>query len=479
MKVDMALAPGDRPGRDPQAVDRDPAARRRGAADAHDRRRPAAELRRPHADGNRRGLGRSKAARAGPWRNCFIPYIWLGAEERGLAWFAENDKGWVTEKEKSKTPTHELVREGGPVVLRVYLINRPVTLTRAATGAFRPAGLAHQAAAGRLATTAAGHPRRAGRGPVRRPAMRQPGPAARRLADRRTRSSSAAAARPFDEAWLSQLRRSSTSRRWSTATGTGRTSVRHFAGRAKRRRPATGRWTVYQEEMAAATPRPEWAVFQDEWNATRGPRPRDRRPGGAGPKATAALGRPADITFGPSYRDFGCWFADQWLRRGVSLYWDNTYPHLSTNTRTTAAYLAEDGQVQPCLIIWNQREYHQRVWHLLQQWRRQRPEPLEWVLHMTNTLVLPIHTWGTADLDHELSRDEPFSPDWLRTETTGRQIGNLPLSLYAVVGSENRVLRRLAETLPKARRGPDPRSGGVGHAGGPRDPAPRTAGTSC
>ena len=105
--------------------------------------------------------------------------------------------------------------------------------------------------------------------------------------------------------------------------------------------------------------------------------------------------------------------------------------------------------MQPCLILWNQRQYQQRVWHLLQEWRRRRPEPLEWVLHMTNTLVLPIHTWGTADLDHELSRDEPFAPDWLRTETTGRQIGNLPLSLYAVVGSENRVLRRLAETLPK------------------------------
>jgi hypothetical protein len=68
---------------------------------------------------------------------------------------------------------------------------------------------------------------------------------------------------------------------------------------------------------------------------------------------------------------------------------------------------------------------------------------------MTNTLVLPIHTWGTADLDHELSRDQPFAPDWLRTETTGRQIGNLPLSLYAVVGSENQILKRLGGTLPR------------------------------
>src|SRR5690606_14982857 len=28
------------------------------------------------------------------WRGNFKPYIWLGAEERGLAWFADNEEGW-------------------------------------------------------------------------------------------------------------------------------------------------------------------------------------------------------------------------------------------------------------------------------------------------------------------------------------------------------------------------------------------------
>jgi hypothetical protein len=251
----------------------------------------------------------------------------------------------------------------------------------------------------------------------------------------------------LDEAWLSQYVQQ---HKPPLVHGTWdwQSSVRHFAGRAKDVGPHRP-LTVYQEEMAAATPRPEFAVFQDEWLAHPEASARVVLDTADLDQGYSSLGRPADVTFGPSYRDFGCWFADQWLRRGVSLYWDNTFPHLSTNIYTTDAYPAEDGQVQPCLILWNQRQYHQRVWHLLQEWRRRRPEPLEWVLHMTNTLVLPIHTWGTADLDHELSRKEPFAPDWLRTETTGRQIGNLPLSLYAVVGSENRVLRRLAETLPQ------------------------------
>jgi hypothetical protein len=156
-----------------------------------------------------------------------------------------------------------------------------------------------------------------------------------------------------------------------------------------------------------------------------------------------SLGQPQLITFPRSYQDFGCWIADQWLRRGVSLYWDNTYAYASTNTRTTAAYVADDGRVQPCMIIWNHREYTKRAWYLLQEWRRQRKEPLEFTLHMTNTLLLPVHTWGTVDLDHELGSKQPFAPAWLLTETIGRQVGNLPLSLYAVAGSENALFKSL------------------------------------
>jgi hypothetical protein len=64
---------------------------------------------------------------------------------------------------------------------------------------------------------------------------------------------------------------------------------------------------------------------------------------------------------------------------------------------------------------------------------------------MTNALLLPVQTWGTADLDHELASDKPFSPDWLRTETTGRQIGSYGLSLYAVAGSRNDIVNKLPD----------------------------------
>ena len=30
----------------------------------------------------------------GKWSSAFVPYLWLGDEERGLAWFADSDQGW-------------------------------------------------------------------------------------------------------------------------------------------------------------------------------------------------------------------------------------------------------------------------------------------------------------------------------------------------------------------------------------------------
>ncbi|MGA2033145.1 MAG: glycoside hydrolase domain-containing protein [Thermoguttaceae bacterium] len=387
----------------------------------------------------------SKASRSEAWRNCFVPYLWLGAEERGLAWFGENDRGWATEKGNSKAPTHRLVRRGGVLALEVYLVNRPIVLDEPRRLCFGlqasptkplPADWRRRLPdiPGGLAVVPFGGLQCPSQGPLR---------------DDWTIVDKILACRdgkPLDAAWLAgyvaRHKPPLVHGTWNWAD-----SVAHFAGRARDigpKRPLT----VYQEEMEAAAARPEYAVFQDEWDAQSDAHARTPLdPASADGYCT--LGRSVDVTYGPSYRDFGCWFANEWLKRGVSLYWDNTFPRLAANPRTSDAYLAEDGEIQPCLVLWNQREYQKRVWNLLAQWRRKRSEPLEWVVHMTNTLVLPLHTWATADLDHELANDKPFSPEWLRTETIGRQLGNLPLSLYAVAGSTNTVLAGLAGKMPK------------------------------
>jgi hypothetical protein len=200
--------------------------------------------------------------------------------------------------------------------------------------------------------------------------------------------------------------------------------------------------------MHAAHSRPEWVVYQDEWKTSDGPAVRTESHGLDLRGGHRSVSPASPITFPASYRDFGVYMADQWLKRGVSLYWDNTYLYPSYNTRTTAAYLTEDGYVQPAMLIWEVRKYHQRVWNLLQQRRRERPEPLEWTLHMTNTQVLPLHTWGTVQFNHELALNRPLATDYLLTESTGRQTGNMPLTVFNILGRDNEV----AAALPSAER---------------------------
>ncbi|HEY3322611.1 MAG TPA: glycoside hydrolase domain-containing protein [Planctomycetota bacterium] len=447
MKVEMQLSPGDRPAEIQKLWIEIPLK----DSEAPLMHAIADGLRQNHSGFTPKGEGvvwdGSKAVHSPLWRNSFVPYIWLGAEERGLAWFAENDKGWCTEKNKSKTPIQELSRAGGVLTLKIYLINTPTTLKEARTLVFglqatptkpMPADFRQRLpyCPGGLAVVPWGGLQCASQGPFKDDW---------RIVDKILECREG---KPFDEAWFksyaAEHKPPPVHGSWDWLN-----SVSHFAGNAKSA-GLTKPIAVYQEEMYAATPRPEWVVFQDEWGGEADGFARQTPQGASMDTGYAFVGGNAGVTFGASYRDFGTYFANEWMKRGVSIYWDNVYLKLSSNRRTTDAYICEDGNIQPALLIWAQREYQRRVWTALQLNRRVRKEPLEWVLHMTNTVVAPVHGWGTVDLDHELGNDKPFAPDWLRTETTGLQLGNMPLSLYAVTGNSNKVFAKLRETKPKA-----------------------------
>ena len=57
----------------------------------------------------------------------FVPYIWLGGPERGLCWFAENDRDWNVGAHK---PALEIRRQGETVSLIVNLISATTELAR-------------------------------------------------------------------------------------------------------------------------------------------------------------------------------------------------------------------------------------------------------------------------------------------------------------------------------------------------------------
>ena len=55
----------------------------------------------------------------------FRPYVWLGDDDRGLAWFSESDRDWHV---APGTPGTEIVRDGDRVVLTLHLISSPMRL---------------------------------------------------------------------------------------------------------------------------------------------------------------------------------------------------------------------------------------------------------------------------------------------------------------------------------------------------------------
>ncbi len=375
----------------------------------------------------------------GAWRNAFCGYLWLGGEERGIAWFAENDKGWITKKGLSDRPLQEIVRESDRVVLRVYLIDLPTAIEAPRQIVFglqaspvkpMPEDWRTGARGGGLPVTPwGGH----------------------QCADKF----------PFEDRWeivdkiVEQQTTDTNNSEWFKTyrqehdipplrgTEDWLKSVGHFAGYPNYRQRPT---LTYFEEMAASTYRPEWHAYKDEWS-------RDlldsRRPWPDGYdlfRQGKLAGGAYRVNFGPSYRDYGAWYANEWLKRGVGIYWDNSYLTTSTNPLTSAAYLAEDGQIQPALTLWNQRDYSKRTWNLLRHWERQRGEKLLFLQHMTNASLLPILAWSITAMDNEFSARayarnvefpkrhdsrEPFPPDYLRAQSLGRQTGNYPVILHA------------------------------------------------
>ncbi len=57
------------------------------------------------------------------WQHHFMPFVWLGDEERGLQWFCESDAGWRPAKADKVLVVS---RHRGAVVLRVNMLEQPL-----------------------------------------------------------------------------------------------------------------------------------------------------------------------------------------------------------------------------------------------------------------------------------------------------------------------------------------------------------------
>jgi len=381
----------------------------------------------------------------GRWFGNFKPYLWVGAEERGLAWFADNDAGWVLDLEAESPAAavacQELIRDGERVILRLNLVQKPVTLTEPRTIVFglmaspakpmpadwrtRPGEqLVYWMGAqywGSDCGWIAKYPRRGDLSPL--DMMK-----ARRLGEPVDFD---AFKKAFDERNfqpgmpIGEQPRSEVLKLLDPASGMA-------AGAGRNRR-----FSVYWEGFYMTHPlHDEWETFKHEWGATPA--------------------SPSTGAISPSYRDFAVWWGAQFIRRGMGLYFDNACPIAEFNPLISNAYRLPNGHMQASAGIWARREYLKRIW-IIHRTEADPRMPVGQVVHMTNTQIIPYLVWNDVNLDLEMGYyprplQDKFSAEFLRAQTIGRQSGNYPEAIANVSGWEPPDQRPDAQRQKELRR---------------------------
>ncbi|MFW5923581.1 MAG: glycoside hydrolase domain-containing protein, partial [Planctomycetota bacterium] len=355
----------------------------------------------------------------GSYYGNFLPYIYLGAEERGLAWFADNDKGWVLnvdeEDPEESTPCVELIRRDGVLTMRVNLVQRPIKLEEPREIVF-----------GLMAAPAKPMPEDWRTGPIHWMGAQYWG-SDRSFGARYPRNKDLS---PLDMMEEYRFGRGDefdydtfieewTERNFGEdkpAVDKDKDQMRSLLGvsRGRARDTAGEPFTVYWEEFHTVDRlnHPEPHIFKHEWGG----------------------GSPGNIQIiHPSYQDFATWWGAEFVRRGIGLYFDNSFPNDVYDTLASAAYVLPNGEIQPSAGIWNRRDYLRRIWTLHEQWGPEAAPPYM-MIHMTNTHILPYMVWNHSNLDMEwFYSDSPvqksYDTDMLRVQSIGRQSGNIPAAL--------------------------------------------------
>ncbi len=386
----------------------------------------------------------------GDWIGNFTPYIWLGGAERGLAVFANNDKGWALNwnQKKEFAPCQELIRKDGVLTLRLNLVQKPVDLAAEAAGSNaqpRKIVLGFMASPGKpipykdwrgLTVQGMG----LGKGfeylPMHRfdmgwsvettfsaaypynrdysvydARMRNPGTAG---GDYVSEHGVAA----FMEDWK---KRNGLDKPASELTdpqkyALGRTSIANSG-------PRDGYFSMYWDEYYSDFNHPERQVFNGEW-----------------------LGN----GMCQSRLDFRCYYAAETVKRGIGLYFDNSFPHASTDRLTSDAYEIPGLGVQASAGLWEQRDYHRRIWNIHREFgAKSNCKPMQ-TIHMTNTGILPMLTWNDLNLDLEWffgpePQQSKYGIGLLTAETLGRQFGCIPYAIAKIESCRNATEQRTAE----------------------------------
>lgn len=378
----------------------------------------------------------------GDWNGAFTPYIWLGAEERGLAAFANNDKGWLLNwnEKKQFTPCQQLIRKDGVLTLRLNLVQKPVTLTE---------------------------PRKITLGLIVTPT------------------------KPMRKDWrkilcwgsdLGKGFESLPKLTFNMPWGTGETFCAAY--------PWKKDYSLYDAGLGIkGTPGNDfvekngWGAYVTDYKARHGlDKPveqlndYEKRVVNVGRGGTSNLhvkywdeyhgdsrSHPEVQTFAGEFsgnnmctsrRDFRVYHAAEFAKRGIGLYFDNTFPHASRDMLTSDAYEIPGIGIQPSANLWEQRDYHRRIWNVQKElYAEGKTNGIEVIqqIHHTNCLMATFATWTDSTCDLEWfygpePQQSKYHDDMLRAETAARQVGCIPFALartmYFKVPQEEYIANR-------------------------------------
>jgi len=362
----------------------------------------------------------------------YVPYIWLGAEERGLAVFGENDRGWVRDP---KIPCQELVRNGDTLELRLNLIAAPTRIDqprrivigfqttptkpmpdgwrRWTVGCARPkevdldfAWLGSCFYWGTLGPCSEIYPRNEDFSLYEKFAE-----------TRRTGEID----QKFIEKWLAGYPPNMDAyftNAWPPHINAGFHVMKHHKSE---------RMLVYTNARGARFDTREGQTFLDEWH-------RD-----AFPTRQWGLGGSVAYDMDPteSFRDYAMWYYRKMFDTFVEdIYWDDIFLQSNFDTVGTDAYELPDGTIQPSSGLFHMRELIRRT-AVFQHERKKRGFNMA---HMTNTGIAPILSFcGTQlaweDRAGDADFQDRYSRDYLRAESIGRQFGTVPYALTLLNGS--------------------------------------------
>ena len=353
-------------------------------------------------------------------KGTFTPYVWIGGVERGVCWFADNDKGWVTD---DKEPAIEIERTGDTVNLRVRFINR--------------AGIVNaprQIVFGLMATPvkpipaesrAWWHSWRGGQESPRRYSTSLSSYRFAGFSDRETltplggdfsifayfaeRQGTGGSPTEAEEEYI---------RNWMqkyvedpTKGGLLAQLVKTFASTK-----ASEEAVYYTNPALETAGTPQGRQFQNEWK-----------------NGISSMG----CNFVKSYNDYAAWCYDQMLATGLKcgIYHDNTFPVASTDVIAGSAYVREDGRIQAGWNVFGHREFYKRLF--VTGWERMGRMPLIYP-HTTNGMTIPQFAFATIHLALEWEQkslrtfQEKFQFPLLRTEVMGKQAGLIPRILCSM-----------------------------------------------